>query len=55
MWMVLAQHLSHYPRRLLMGLIIIDAEFGHAKEHASVHRLQTVAHIGQCTGDDDRH
>ena len=52
---VFAQHLAHDTGRFLVGFIVGDAQVAHAVEHAPVHGLEAVAHVGQGPGDDNRH
>jgi len=52
----LTQHVADDTRRLTRGLVGIEVQLRtHIVEDAPVHGLQTVAHVGQSTGDDDRH
>ena len=50
-----AQHRTDGIRRLAVGMAGVVAALVHGVQNAAVDRLQTVAHIGQRTGHDDRH
>ena len=52
---VLAHDFADRPRGLLVRAVGRDARLGHGVEDAAVHRLEAVAHVGQCAGHDDRH
>ncbi len=52
---VRAQHRTDGIRRLAVGMAGVVAALVHGVQNAAVDRLQTVAHIGQGTGHDDRH
>src|SRR6185503_780329 len=52
---VLADDVADDARRLLVGPIPIVAELAHRVQHAPVHGLQPVAHVGQRAPDDDAH
>src|SRR5260370_173916 len=52
---VLANHVAHAARGFLVGTVGAVAALPHAEEHAPVHRLQTVAHVGQRAADDHAH
>ena len=52
---VFTQHLAHDTGRFLVGFIVAHAQLAHAIQHAAVHGLQAIAHIGQGPGDDNRH
>ena len=52
----LTEHVADDTGRLTRRLVVRQPELGaHIVEDAPVHGLQTVAHVGQGTGDDDRH
>ena len=53
--MIFTQHIADQTRTLAVRLIRRDAQLVHGIENAAVHRLETVAHIGQRAGNDDRH
>src|SRR5712692_7488396 len=53
--MVFADDVADYTRAFLVGLVISVAEFVHGPEYTPVHRLQSVAHVGQRAPDDHRH
>ena len=55
MRMELAHHVADRTRRLAIGLFRRKAALAHGMQDTPVHRLQSVAHIGQGTADDDRH
>ena len=42
-------------RRLLVGPVPVVAELAHGVQHAPMHGLQTIAHVGQRAPDDDAH
>ena len=52
---VLTDHVADDARGLLVGLVPVVAELAHGVQHAPVHGLQAVAHIGQCAADDHAH
>ena len=52
---VLAQHVAHHRRRLLVRPARHQAQLVHRVENPPVHRLQPVAHVGQRARDDDAH
>ena len=52
---VLAQHVAHHGRRLLVRAAGDQAQLVHRVEDAAVHRLEAVAHVGQRPRDDDAH
>ena len=52
---VLAQHVAHHRRGLLVGPARHQPELVHRVEDAPVHRLEAVPHVGQGAGDDDAH
>ena len=52
---VLAHDLADRPRRLLVRLGGDDARLVHGVEDSAVDRLETVAHVGEGAGHDDRH
>ena len=53
--MVLADDVAHHARGFLVGLVPVVAQLAHGVEHAPMHGLQAVAHIGQSAADDDAH
>ena len=55
MRMILAQHLTHEPRALLVPLPGPHAQFLHCVEDAPLYGLQAVAHIGQRPRHDYAH
>jgi hypothetical protein len=52
---VLTDDVADDAGRLLVGLVPVVAQLVHREQHAAVHRLQTVAHVGQRAADDDAH
>ena len=52
---VLAEHLPHNPCRLLVRTVGQHAQVEHAVEHPSVHRLESIAHIGKRPTHNHRH
>ena len=52
---VLAHHLTGDPRALHVGAVGARAEDVHAPEDPAVHRLESVARVGQRPRRDDRH
>ena len=52
---VLADDIADHARGLLVRLVPLGAELAHRVQHAPVHRLQAVTHIGQGAPDDDAH
>ncbi len=55
MGVVLAEHLAHHPRRLLVGAVERQPQVLHGVEHAAVHGLEAVADVGQRAAHDDGH
>ena len=55
MGMELAKHFTNHTSRLFMWLACLQTKLMHTIKHPSVHRLQTVPHIGQRATDNDRH
>ena len=51
----MAEHIADTGGGFFKGLIRTQARFVHRVQNAAVHGLQAVAHIGQCTADDDAH
>ena len=51
----LAHHLADDAGALGEGLVRAVAAVEHRVDHAAVHRLEAVAHLGQRTADDDAH
>jgi len=52
---ILADHIADDARRFLVGLVILIAELAHCVQHAPVHGLEAVAHVGQRAADDHAH
>ena len=52
---IVAHHLADDLRALGVGAGGAEAELVHRVEHAAVHRLQAVAHVGQRAADDHGH
>jgi hypothetical protein len=52
---VLAHHVADDARRTSCRAAGAVAGLPHAVEHAAVHRLQAVAHVGQRAADDHAH
>ena len=52
---VLADHVADDARGLLVGLVPVVAELAHREQHAAVHGLQAVAHVGQRAAHDHAH
>ena len=52
---VLADHVAHDARALLVGLVPVVAELAHRVQHTAVNRLQTVANVGQRATHDHAH
>ena len=52
---VLADHVADDARRLLVGLVVLIAQFAHGEQNAPVHGLEAIAHIGKGPPDDDAH
>ena len=55
MRMVLAEHVADDRRRLLEWPAGNEAELVHRVQDAAVHRLEAIAHVGQCARHDDAH
>ena len=52
---VLAHHVADHARALHVRPVPDDVRFLHRVEHAAVHRLQAVAHVGERAADDHAH
>ena len=52
---VLTDDVTDDARRLLVGLVPVVGKLVHRVEHTPMHRLQSVARVGQGTTDDDAH
>ncbi len=52
---VFAHNLADHASGFDVFLVPVDAQLGHAIEDAAVHRLQSVAHIGEGTRNDHAH
>ncbi len=52
---ILAQHVAHHRRGLLVPAARHEPEFVHRVENAPVHRLEAVSHVGQRARHDDAH
>ena len=52
---ILAEHIAHHRRRFLVGPAGHEAQLVHRVENPAVHRLESVAHIGQRARHDDAH
>ena len=55
MRMVLAQDIANHGRRFLIGTAGYQAQLVHRVKNPAVHRLETVAHIGERARHDDTH
>ena len=55
MRVILTEHFTDNSSRLLRGFVVCDAHIHHTIEDAAMHRLETIAYIGQRTAHDDRH
>jgi hypothetical protein len=44
---VLADDVADDTRRLLVGAVPVVGQFVHREQHAPMHRLEAVAHIGE--------
>ena len=55
MRVVLADHIADDAGRLLVSAVPVVAELVHRKQHAPVHRLESVARIGKGAADDHAH
>ena len=55
MRVVLTDDVADDARGLLVGAVPVVAELAHRMQHAAVHGLQPVAHVGQRAADDDAH
>ena len=53
--MVLTEHLTHHTGALLIGFVTGIADTFHTIEYTAVNRFESVAHIREGTGHDDRH
>ena len=52
---VLTEHLTDDTGALTIGAALGDVHVPHGVYDAALHGLETVAHVGQGAGDDDRH
>ena len=52
---VFAEHVADDGRGFLVWAAGNESELVHRVEHAAVHRLESVAHVGQRARDDDAH
>ncbi len=52
---VLTHHVADDAGAFLEGLVVLQAHVVHGVQHAAVHRLQAVAHVGQGPADYDAH
>ena len=52
---VLTHHVANHPRRFPVRPVRAVARLVHAIEDAPVHRLETIAHVGQCARHDHAH
>ena len=52
---VLAQHVADHRRRLFERTPRQQSELVHRVQHAAMHRLEAIAHVGQCPRYDDAH
>ena len=52
---VLAQHVAHHRGALRVGAVRLQAALVHREQHAPVHRLEAVAHVGQRAAHDHAH
>jgi hypothetical protein len=52
---VLAEHLADDARAFFVRRVVADAELVHGEQHAAVHRLEAVAHVGQSARHDHAH
>ena len=55
MRMILSQHLADDAGAFDVGPVPDVVGLVHGEQHAAVHRLQTVAHVGQRPPDDHAH
>ena len=55
MRMILTDHVTNGTCRLSMRTARCDAAFVHRVEDTTMNRLQAIAHIGQCTRNDNAH
>ena len=52
---VLADHVADDARRFLVRAVPVVVQLVHRVQHAPVHRLQAIAHVGQRAADDHAH
>jgi hypothetical protein len=52
---ILADHIAHHARRLLIGPVPVVAELAHGIQHAPMHGLQPVPNVGQGAAHDHAH
>ena len=53
--MVFAHRLADDARRFVVGPVGREIVLAHREQNAPMHRLQPVAHVGQCAADDHAH
>ena len=53
--MILTDDVADDARAFLVGPVIGVAQLVHGPEHTPVHRLESIAHVGQRAPDDDGH
>ena len=53
--MIFPDHVAHHARRFLVRPVPVVAELLHGVQHAPMHGLEAVAHVGQGAADDDAH
>ena len=54
-WVITTQHVTDRFCRFLRGSVVRGVILVHSVQHTALTGLQTVAHVGQRTGDDNRH
>ena len=52
---VLTDHVTNNTGRLQVRLVPVVAQFAHRVQHATVHRLEAIAHVRQCPSDNYAH
>ena len=55
MWVVFTQHLTYHAGAFLVRVAAGISDAHHSIEYSTVYGLESVTHIRQCAGHDDRH
>ncbi|MNF95701.1 hypothetical protein D3C84_784670 [compost metagenome] len=55
MRVILTDHVTDNTGRFLVRLVEVVAQLAHREQYATVHGLEAIARIRQCTADDHAH